>query len=106
MSRTPQNLRVISADRVLEVIWTPELVDRLPYRYLRLECPCAACINEFTGERILQPETVPQDVRPTAVEFAGNYGLKVFWSDDHNSGIYTWDHLARLSAALRSAGVQ
>lgn len=103
MSRTPLSLRVLSADGVLEVTWTPELVDRFPQRYLRLECPCAGCVNEFTGERLLQPETVPADVRPVGVEFAGNYGLKIGWSDGHHSGIYTWDHLARLSAALRTA---
>lgn len=100
MTPTPQNIRVLTADGVLEVTWDVESTDRYPFRFLRIECPCAACVNEFTGERILKPETVPEDVRPTGVEFAGNYGLKVTWSDAHNSGIYTWDHLGRLRGQL------
>jgi DUF971 family protein len=102
MSRTPQNLRVLTADGVFEVVWDPAATDRFPFRFLRIECPCAACVNEFTGERILDPATVPADIRPVGVDFAGNYGLKVVWSDTHNSGIYTWAHLERLSQQLPS----
>jgi DUF971 family protein len=103
MAPTPQNLRVLTSEGVLEVTWTPAQVDRFPHRFLRIECPCAGCVNEFTGERILDPATVPADVRPAGVEFAGNYGLKIGWSDGHHSGIYTWEHLSRLSAVLKSA---
>lgn len=102
MSRTPQNLRVRTAEGVLEVAWDSTSVDRFPFRFLRTECPCAACVNEFTGERILNPESVPRDVRPVGVDFAGNYGLKVVWSDQHNSGIFTWAHLERLRTQLPS----
>ncbi|MCA9053920.1 MAG: DUF971 domain-containing protein [Planctomycetaceae bacterium] len=102
MSATPQNLRVLSAESVLEVVWIGGGVDRFPFRDLRIACPCAACINEFTGERILDPQSGPQDVRPVGVDFAGNYGLKVVWSEGHNSGIYTWDHLHRLSRSKRT----
>ena len=97
MPVTPRHLRVLTADSVLEVNWDDDSSDRFPLRQLRIACPCAACVNEFTGERILDPETVPADVRPTGVDFAGNYGLKIEWSDRHNSGIYTWEHLRRLS---------
>ena len=95
----PQNLRVLSADSLLEVVWTAARTDRLPFRLLRQQCPCAACINEFTGERILDPESVPADIRPIGVEFAGNYGLKIGWSDGHHSGIYTWERLDLIAAA-------
>lgn len=100
MSRTPHNLRVHSQDGVLEVVWNTDERDRFPFRFLRQECPCAACINEFTGERILQPDSVPLEIKPVGVDFAGNYGLKIVWSDQHNSGIYTWDHLTRLSPRI------
>lgn len=96
---TPQHIRVRKDESIFDIIWQDGPEQKFPFRLLRLHCPCAACVNEFTGERILDPATVPLDVKPTAVEFAGNYGLKIFWSDGHNSGIYTWEHFGRLSSA-------
>jgi DUF971 family protein len=97
--RVPQNLRVRSAEGVLEIVWSDDQVARLPFRLLRQNCPCAACVNEFTGERILNPDAVPLDVHPRQVELAGNYGLKIAWSDGHATGIFTWEHLERVSQA-------
>lgn len=96
----PRSLRVLSADGVLEVVWSEVRTVRIPFRHLRQQCPCAACVNEFTGERILDPESVPSDVRPLGVEFAGNYGLKIGWSDGHHSGIFTWERLDQVSQLL------
>jgi DUF971 family protein len=98
MAQTPLHVRVHSAERTLELTWPDGPVTTPSFWTLRTQCPCAACVNEFTGERILVPESVPQDIRPTGVEFAGNYGLKIGWSDGHNSGIYTWERLAEISA--------
>jgi len=55
-------------------------------------------VNEFTGERILNPETIPETILPTGVTFSGNYALKIDWADGHNTGIYTWEHLQRLAS--------
>jgi len=93
----PQNLRVHSADSLLEIVWSPTRSDRLPFRLIRQQCPCAACVNEFTGERLLNPDSVPVEIRPLGVDFAGNYGLKIGWSDGHHSGIYTWERLDQIA---------
>ena len=37
------------------------------------------------------------------VELVGNYALQFFWSDGHNTGIYTWDYLYRLCPTEDSA---
>ena len=29
-------------------------------------------------------------------EFIGNYAIRIFFSDGHGSGIYSWDYLSRL----------
>ena len=36
---------------------------------------------------------VPADVRPVKLQLIGNYGLKVWWSDGHHTGIYTFEAL-------------
>jgi ATP-binding protein involved in chromosome partitioning len=67
-----------------------------PARALRLACPCAACVEEMSGRPLLDPATVPPDVRPVSVSLVGAYGLKVRWSDGHATGIYTFERLLRL----------
>jgi ATP-binding protein involved in chromosome partitioning len=64
-----------------------------PARALRLACPCAACIEEMSGRPLLDPATVPENVRPVTLALVGAYGLKISWSDGHSTGIYTFDRL-------------
>ncbi len=64
-----------------------------PSRGLRLACPCAGCVEEMTGRRLLNPTAIPEDIRPLRVGLVGTYGLRVEWSDGHNTGIYTFTRL-------------
>lgn len=64
-----------------------------PARGMRLACPCAGCVEEMSNRPILDPATVPPDVRPVSLALVGAYGLRVIWSDGHNTGIYTFDRL-------------
>lgn len=61
-----------------------------PARALRLGCPCAGCVDEFSGRPLLDPGRVPADVRPLTVALVGAYGLRIGWSDGHSAGIYTF----------------
>jgi DUF971 family protein len=47
----------------------------------------------MTGRPLLDPATVPADIRPLSVELVGAYGLRVHWSDGHGTGIYTFEGL-------------
>lgn len=64
-----------------------------PARDLRLACPCAGCVEEMTNRPLLDPATVPDDVRPVQVALVGAYGLRILWSDGHGTGIFTFDRL-------------
>ena len=91
--QSPKNIRVHKDQRVLELIWTDTDVSRLPFRTVRQNCPCAVCVDEFTGRQLLNPETVPVDLGLVEVSLCGNYALRIRWSDTHDSGLFTWTRL-------------
>jgi ATP-binding protein involved in chromosome partitioning len=62
-------------------------------RALRLACPCAACVDEMSRRPLLDPASVPADIRADALELVGAYGLRIRWSDGHATGIYTFETL-------------
>jgi len=61
---------------------------------MRTHCQCAHCINEFTGEALLNPNSVPKDIEPLALKPIGRYAIGVTWSDGHSS-VYRLDFLGR-----------
>lgn len=88
-------------DERLVVRWDDGKEDRLPLRFLRQRCPCAGCVDENTGKRTLDPESVPVDVRPLGMSEVGRYAIQVDWSDGHSSGIYSWELLRSLANEAR-----
>ena len=99
----PTALRSRTAEGVLEVDWPDGRADAIPFRALRIACPCAACVSETTGKRLLDPATVPADIRPEAVALAGNYALRITWPGGHDTGLFTWPYLREIAEAVASS---
>ncbi|MCA9035864.1 MAG: DUF971 domain-containing protein [Planctomycetaceae bacterium] len=95
--QSPSNIKVHKQQRVLELIWSPDDISQLPFQYVRQHCRCAVCVDEFTGKQLLDPLTIPADLDLVDVALAGNYAMKFRWSDGHDSGLFTWDHLRQIS---------
>ena len=98
MSIVPTDVRKAGEDR-LAIRWNDGTESVFSVFDLRVACPCATCVDELTGERLLDPARVPAGVRPVRLESVGNYGMRIAWSDGHDTGIYTWERLRRLSPA-------
>lgn len=60
---------------------------------LRRQCPCAHCVHELTGEALLDPASVPDELTQSDVRLVGNYAIAVQFSDGHNTGIYSFPYL-------------
>src|SRR5882672_245626 len=86
----------------LNVIWDDEGHEGdYAVRDLRLRCRCAMCVDEMTGTPILDPRTVPAELRISSMQVVGNYGLQVTFSDGHGTGIFRFaDLLARCPCPL------
>jgi ATP-binding protein involved in chromosome partitioning len=80
----------------IRVEWNDGHASIYSSRELRLACPCAGCVHEVTGERILDPASILADIRPLAINPIGRYALQIHWSDRHNTGIYSYDKLRAL----------
>lgn len=66
---------------------------------LRKECPCAGCRDERARPpdpfRILKPsELLP--LKPVRLEPVGYYAYRIIWSDGHDAGLFTLEHLREL----------
>lgn len=97
MSEPPIDIKARQADGVLELAWDESAgTVWLPYKHLRSECPCAACKDEWTGARILDPATIDPNIKIQDMELVGSYALKIGWSDGHGSGLFTWENLRKL----------
>ncbi len=83
------------------ILWPGGRQVTIPPFQLRDQCPCAACIEEGTGRKILDPASIPQDIRPLSIEPVGNYAIRIHWSDGHDTGIYTWQTLRQASGLSR-----
>ena len=93
MREAPTDIKLKRAAGVLEITWSDGAPRRYNARRLRCACGCAGCVDERTGVRTLDVNSVPDDIGITHIELVGNYAVKFSFSDGHDTGIYTWDRL-------------
>lgn len=85
----------------VEIEWSDGTKSRFASRELRIQCPCAACTDEFTGQRTLDATEVSGDIVPFSISTVGRYALHITWSDGHRTGIYGFEFLRKLASSLK-----
>ena len=85
-------------ERTLAIVWNDDRESRYDVVELRKQCPCAHCIDEWSGEQRLLPEQVADDIRPIRIDSVGRYALTIQFSDGHTTGIYSFSMLRSLDA--------
>ena len=91
-STSPVEIRR-SEDHEILVAWADGHRSVYPTKMLRELCPCAGCVHELTGQRLLDPRTVRPDIRADEIALVGRYAIRIRWSDGHSTGIYTFERL-------------
>jgi ATP-binding protein involved in chromosome partitioning len=92
-------------DRCLIIRWDDELEQKISFRKLRESCRCASCNDQREKSSQPQPpssslpilsaaEARPLDI--VKMHPVGNYAYSIHFSDDHNTGIFTFEMLRSL----------
>ena len=88
------SIEIRDGDLVVE--WADGNVCEFEARYLRLNCGCAQCVEEWSRRQLLDPATVDADLRAEDFLLVGQYAVQILWSDAHFTGIYPFDLLRKL----------
>lgn len=103
MRLEPVNVQQIGNE--LAIQWNEGAESYLDLQLLRRACPCAACGGE--------PDVLGNIMRPSAsysdnsfdlvgFEIVGGYAIQPRWADGHQTGIYSFQYLRRLSQPVTS----
>jgi len=91
----PLSLRFTKSAQKLTVRFEDGSEQVLSYKLLRLNSPSAEVQGHGGGPKPPPPE-IPADLQIEKAEPVGRYAVRLFFSDGHSSGLYTWDQLYRL----------
>ena len=89
--RRAVEIRLKSADKVLEVDFDDGSSFRLPAELLRVESPSAEVQGHGPSDKRLVVGR--RHVGIMEVEPVGNYAVRIRFDDLHDTGIYSWDTL-------------
>jgi DUF971 family protein len=87
----PTEIKLHQKSRVLEVSFADGKTFRLPCEFLRVYSPSAEVRGHGPGQEVLQ--TGKKDVEIAKIEPVGTYAVQLHFSDQHNTGLYSWDIL-------------
>lgn len=111
----PTDIRLHQKSHMLELTFEDGAQFELSCEFLRVHSPSAEVRGHGVGQETLQVDK--EGVNIVAIEPVGTYAIKLFFDDNHNTGIYDWgllykygqnkdelwqDYLARLKAAGHS----
>lgn len=98
--RWPTEIRLSGDKRILTVAFDGGGRFELPAEYLRVSSPSAEVQGHSPAERKVLGGK--RDVAILSVEPIGNYAVKLFFDDMHDTGIYGWDYLFDLGREYRN----
>ncbi len=84
-------------DSEISINWSDKKETKYNAPELRRSCPCASCIDEWTGEKTLRDDTVADDLNFSQISIVGRYALNFHFSDGHDTGIFSFKFLRELA---------
>ena len=87
----PTEINFHQKSHVLEISFDDGNTFQLPSEYLRVYSPSAEVQGHGPGQEVLQ--IGKQDINITKIEPVGHYAVQLFFDDNHDTGIYSWETL-------------
>ena len=85
------------SDSRVSIKWSDDTETVYSAVQLRRSCPCASCVNEWTGEKILKEDQISEELSFSSISIVGRYALNFHFSDGHDTGIFSFDYLRKLT---------
>ena len=92
----PTEIKLLRAERILELHFPDGGHFKLPCEYLRVFSPSAEVRGHGPDQGTIQ--VGKKAVAIDAIEPVGNYAVKLTFDDGHDSGLYSWELLYDLGA--------
>tara|TARA_B110000467_G_C17954974_1_gene281981 strand:- start:13 stop:408 length:396 start_codon:yes stop_codon:yes gene_type:complete len=89
----PTDIKLHRKSGILELHYKDGVYE-LFAEFLRVHSPSAEVRGHGPGQEVLQIEK--KNILITKIDQVGNYALRLHFSDDHNTGIYSWDYFRDL----------
>lgn len=87
----PTEIKLHQKSRLMEVSFDDGERFSLSFEFLRVYSPSAEVRGHGPGQEVLQ--VGKRDVDIVSLDPVGSYAVRPVFSDGHDSGIYSWDHL-------------
>jgi DUF971 family protein len=91
---TPKKIKLHQESQQLELIYSNGQHCLLSSEFLRVHSPSAEVRGHGKGQEVLQ--SGKKEVRIDSLVKTGNYAIQIFFSDGHDTGIYSWHYLQKL----------
>lgn len=86
--------RIVQEDaHHFRVEWEDGYIQRFKLSELQKNCPCASCMDEFTGKKLVDPHSIDENVKAIRLTNVGRYGLRVKFTSGCSTGIYSFNML-------------
>jgi DUF971 family protein len=84
------------SDRQISIKWSDDTETSYTAAQLRRNCPCAGCVDEWTGKKTLRTDSIADDITFGHISIVGRYALNFHFSDGHDTGIFSFNYLRSL----------
>ena len=90
---SPTEINYHRKSRLLEVAFGDDERFQLTAEFLRVHSPSAEVRGHGPGQEVLQ--IGKENVGIDRIEPIGNYAIRLFFDDGHDTGLYSWEELYR-----------
>jgi len=93
----PSEIKV-KEKKYLFIKWNDGSETQIKLANLRMNCPCAVCTTERENQSSKYiPIYSDLQLKIRNIEVVGSYALGITWADNHNTGIYDFSYLKKIS---------